>query len=63
MAKGQSTPITDIIQLDASIPQKMAKQTTYKFDSRSFIVMPVFREDGRESFGGILMRLGKCVSR
>lgn len=60
VAKGQSTPITDIIQLDASIPAKMAKQTTYNIDGRNFIVTPVFHEDGRESFGSILMRLMKA---
>lgn len=60
VAKGQNTPITDIIQLDASIPAKMAKQTTYNIDGRNFIVTPVFHEDGRESFGSILMRLMKA---
>lgn len=60
MAKGQNTPITDIIQLDASIPAKMSKQTTYNIDGRNFIVTPVFHEDGRESFGSILMRLMKA---
>lgn len=61
MAKGQNTPITDIIQLDASIPAKMAKQTTYNIDGRNFIVTPVFHEDGRESFGSILMILSILV--
>ena len=47
-------------QFDASIPKKMAKQTTYKIDGRNFIVTPIFHEDKRESFGSILMRLMKA---
>ena len=37
----------------------MKKVTTYMIDGKKFIVTPVFREDGHESFGSILMRLMK----
>ena len=36
-------------QFDASIPKKMAKQTTYKIDGRNFIVTPIFHEDKRDN--------------
>ena len=38
---------------------KMYKISTYHVDGRKFIVTPVFPEEGRESFGTILMRLMK----
>ena len=37
----------------------MKKETTYTIDGKKFVVTPVFREDGRETFGSILMRLMK----
>ena len=37
--------------------KSMKKVTTYMIDGKKFIVTPVFREDGRETFGSILMRL------
>ena len=37
--------------------KSMKKETTYTIDGKRFIVTPVFREDGRETFGSILMRL------
>ena len=43
----------------ASEAKSMKKVTTYMIDGKKFIVTPVFREDGRETFGSILMRLMK----
>lgn len=39
--------------------KSMKKETTYTIDGKKFIVTPVFREDGRETFGSILIRLMK----
>ena len=39
--------------------KSMKKVTTYMIDGKKFIVTPVFREDGHETFGSILMRLMK----
>lgn len=39
--------------------KSMKKVTTYMIDGKKFIVTPVFREDGNETFGSILMRLMK----
>ena len=35
----------------------MNKPSTYTIAGRKFVVTPVFHEDGRETFGSILMRL------
>lgn len=43
----------------ASEANFMKEVTTYMIDGKKFIVTPVFREDGRETFGSILMRLMK----
>ena len=43
----------------ASEAKSMKKVTTYMIDGKKFIVTPVFREDGRETLGSILMRLMK----
>ena len=39
--------------------KSMKKVTTYMIDGKKFIVKPVFREDGQETFGSILIRLMK----
>lgn len=39
--------------------KSMKKVTTYMIDGKKFIVTPVFREDGQETFGSILIRLMK----
>ncbi|MBP3478859.1 MAG: hypothetical protein J6K03_05170 [Oscillospiraceae bacterium] len=48
---------TDSKQASETIAMK--KVTTYMIDGRKFVVTPVFREEGRETFGSILMRLMK----
>lgn len=35
------------------------KEITYMIEGRKFVVTPVFREKGHETFGSILMRLMK----
>lgn len=45
---------------EASVKNKMEKSTAYTIDGRKFIVTPVFQENGRESFGSLLMRLMKA---
>ncbi len=47
-------------QPGASGQNNMNKVSTYTVDGRRFIVTPVFQENGRESFGSILMRLMKA---
>ena len=39
--------------------KSIKKVTTYMINGKRFIVTPVFREDGHETFGSILMRLMK----
>ena len=38
----------------------IAQPSTYTVDGRKFVVTPVFREDGKETFGTIFMRLLKA---
>lgn len=52
-------PRENTIEYDASISKEMTKETTYQIKNRTFIVTSVFREDGRESIGRILMRMMK----
>lgn len=35
----------------------LGKTSTYQVDGKQFIVEPVFRQDGRETIGTILVRL------
>ena len=44
-----------------SAAQKNAlnKEATYMVNGRRFVVTPVFRDDGRETFGSMLLRLMK----
>ena len=42
---------------DASELKALRKESTYTVGGRRFVVTPVFHEDGRETFGSILMRL------
>ena len=45
-------------------PQENAlkENTTYRFGNRSFVVEPVFRQDGPDTLGSILLRLMKSES-
>ena len=45
------------LHTEASEMKTMNKITTYTVEGRKFVVTPVFHEDGRETFGSILMRL------
>ena len=45
---------------ETCVKNKMEKSTAYTIDGRKFIVTPVFQENGRESFGSLLMRLMKA---
>lgn len=38
------------------------EQTTYRFGNRSFIVEPVFKEEGADTLGEVLLRLMKAES-
>ena len=38
------------------------EKTTYRFGNRSFVVEPVFRQDGPDTLGSILLRLMKSES-
>ena len=42
--------------------QSLDEQTTYRFGNRSFVVEPVFRQDGPDTLGSILLRLMKSES-
>ena len=42
---------------DTSELKALHKESTYTVAGRRFVVTPVFHEDGRETFGSILMRL------
>ena len=47
------------------IPVELCQQhekTTYRFGNRSFVVEPVFRQDGPDTLGSILLRLMKSES-
>ena len=43
--------------MDAAEQNTMKKRTTYMVEGRRFVVTPVFNDNGRDSFGSILMRL------
>ncbi len=38
------------------------EKTTYRFGNRSFVVEPVFKEEGPETLGDVLLRLMKADS-
>ncbi len=38
------------------------EKTTYRYGNRSFVVEPVFKEEGPETLGDILLRLMKADS-
>ncbi len=38
------------------------EKTTYRYDNRSFVVEPVFKEEGPETLGDVLLRLMKADS-
>ncbi|MFT8888047.1 MAG: hypothetical protein ABF904_04445 [Ethanoligenens sp.] len=38
----------------------LEKSSTYKIDGKAFIVEPVFRQDGSETLGTILVKLMKA---
>ena len=40
----------------------LKEETTYRFGNRSFVVEPVFRQDGPDTLGSILLRLMKSES-
>ena len=40
-----------------SITSSLEDKSTYQIEGKSFVVTPVFREDGHESLGEILLRL------
>ena len=40
----------------------LKEKTTYRFGNRSFVVEPVFRQDGPDTLGSILLRLMKSES-
>ena len=42
--------------------QSLAEKTTYRFVNRSFVVEPVFRKEGPDTLGSILLRLMKSES-
>ena len=42
--------------------QVQLEQMTYRFGNRSFVVEPVFRQDGPDTLGSILLRLMKSES-
>lgn len=35
----------------------LSKTTTYQFDGRKFVVTPIFRQEGHETLGGVLLKL------
>ena len=38
----------------------MKEQTTYRFGNRSFVVESVFKEEGPDTLGSVLLRLMKA---
>lgn len=42
--------------------KSLDEKTTYRFGNRSFVVEPVFRQDGPDTLGSILLRLMKSES-
>ena len=44
------------------VKQTLDEKTTYRFGNRSFIVETVFRKDGPETLGSVLLRLMKADS-
>lgn len=42
--------------------QVQLEKMTYRFGNRSFVVEPVFRQDGPDTLGSILLRLMKSES-
>jgi hypothetical protein len=38
-------------------PNSLEQATTYQIDGRSFVVQPVFKEDGSNTLGDVLLRL------
>ncbi len=38
------------------------EKTTYRYGNRSFVVEPVFKEEGPETLGDVLLRLMKADS-
>ena len=45
-----------------SSKKSLDEKTTYRFGNRSFVVEPVFRRDGPDTLGSILLRLMKSES-
>ena len=45
-----------------SSKKSLDEKTTYRFGNRSFVVEPVFRQDGPDTLGSILLRLMKSES-
>ena len=42
--------------------KSLDEKTPYRFGNRSFVVEPVFRQDGPDTLGSILLRLMKSES-
>ena len=40
-----------------SITSSLEDKSTYQIEGKSFVVTPVFREDGHETLGEVLLRL------
>ena len=45
-----------------TLQKTLDAKTTYRFGNRSFVVEPVFRQDGPDTLGSILLRLMKSES-
>jgi len=51
------------IATDASIDSKHDNMETYTFDKRVYIVEPVYKENGSDSFSSKLIRLMKAEGK
>ena len=45
-----------------TLQKTLEEKATYRFGNRSFVVEPVFRQDGPDTLGSILLRLMKSES-
>ncbi len=50
------------ISNNAKSNSPLNEQTTYRYGNRSFVVEPVFKEEGPETLGDVLLRLMKADS-
>ncbi|MGI6014565.1 MAG: hypothetical protein ACOX7K_09900 [Oscillospiraceae bacterium] len=60
MEKSNPKPRISEIRPAASGRNPLEKVSTYQVDGKKFIVTPIFQQEGRESFGSILMRMMKA---